>query len=361
MKDFFMNTKNVRGYANRLMDVENTLQSLSLLVDNMSSTLKSIGLGQIVPNIVLLSNQLSINSKKVNSLSESLNNIVSRYILAEDNITSLSTSSNQLGKSLKQSQKNYMNEYVENMLKKPGYDKEIEYIMKSYPKYVSSLHATSHWSISDDKVLATIGAAIGAAFATHYDDFLFFPKPGSKITVSPGTDLSSYECTVADTNAWSLEYSIFGCQNSFGDQPCWERLKYAIEHYDYNKGCQDLLQFNLDGYKEPVYAGAMIEGYADIGDIVYVTLDNGEGFYFMILDTKSNHHVSSDFPNGQVQYEGGHGYITNSGSVQLSNCEFIMSDWAPGVNSAINTESGAFLNGRYVTSAEIVDHVDILE
>lgn len=359
MKDFFMNTKNVRGYANRLMDVENTLQSLSSSVDDMSSTLESIGLGQIVPNIVLLSNQLSINSKKVNSLSESLNNIVSRYILAEDNITSLSASSDQPGNNLKQSQKNYMNVYVENLLKKLGYsDKEIEYIIKNYPEYVSSLYATSHWSTSDvDKVLATIGAALAA----HQDDFLYFPEPGSTITVSPGIDKPSYECTVADTNAWSLEYSISGCQNAFGDSLCWERLNYAIEHYDYNEGCQDLLQFNLDGYDEPVYAGAMIEGYADIGDIVYVTLDNGEGFYFMILDTKSNQHISTDFPSGQVQYEGGHGYITNSGSVQLSNCEFIMSDWAPGVNSAMNTESGAFLNGTYVTSAEIVDHVDILE
>lgn len=146
-----------------------------------------------------------------------------------------------------------------------------------------------------------------------------------------------------------------------GDSLCWERLKYAIEHYDYNQGEQDLLQFNLDGYDEPVFAGAMIEGYADIGDIVYVTLDNGEGFYFMILDTKSNHHVSSDFPTGQVQYENGHGYMTSNGSVRLSNCEFIMSDWAPGVYSAMNTESGAFLNDTYVVSAEIVDHVNILE
>lgn len=57
-------------------------------------------------------------------------------------------------------------------------------------------------------------------------------------------------------------------------------MNYAIEHYDYNAGEQDLLQFNLEGYDEPVFAGAMIDGYANVGDIVYVTLDNGEGFFY---------------------------------------------------------------------------------
>lgn len=325
MKDFFIDTKNVRGCINRLTNIGSTLQSLSLSVENMSSTLGSVGLGEMVSRIVWLSNQLSINCKIVNRLSESLSNIVNRYILAEDNITSLS-------------------------------------LPQSQTEYISLLSATSHKSPSDiDKVLATIGAALGATLGAHLDDFLFFPKPGSVITVSPGIDKPSYECIVADTNAWSVEYSIADCQNVFGDSLCWKRLNYAIQHYDYNEGCQDLLKFNLDGYDEPVFAGAMIEGYADIGDIVYVTLDNGDGFYFMILDTKSNQHVSTDFPSGQVQYEGGHGYITNSGSVQLSNCEFIMSDGVPGVYSAMNTESGAFLNDTYVVSAEIVDHVDILE
>lgn len=81
----------------------------------------------------------------------------------------------------------------------------------------------------------------------------------------------------------------------------------------------------------------------------------------MILDTKSNEHTSGQLSPGQVQYENGHGYMTQNGTVQLSNCEFIMSDWAPGVNSAMNTESGAFLEGTNVVSAEIVDHVPILE
>ncbi len=146
----------------------------------MSCTLVSVGLGEMVSRIVWLSNQLSINCKIVNSLSESLSNIVNRYIIAEDNITSLS-------------------------------------VPQSQTEYISLLSATSHKSPLDiDKVLATIGAALGATLGAHLDDFLFFPKPGSTITVSPGTDLPSYECTVANDNVWSLEYSISDCQYSFG-------------------------------------------------------------------------------------------------------------------------------------------------
>ncbi|MDO5127946.1 MAG: hypothetical protein Q4D54_09400 [Eubacteriales bacterium] len=360
MNEFNLKPNIIKGCTDRLYTVENTLKLIISNIDDISTKLGHIGLGEVVPNIVSIVNQLDINSKKVNTLSNSLLTIVNRYLLADGNVAlAYYGSANPDGKDTYQAQYNEAMDYAENYLLEHGYsEQDIAYLRRNHPGYLTSLYATLRWSSSDaPKVLATINAAI----ERHQDDYLYFPEPGSTITVSPGIDKPSYECTVANTNVWSLEYSISGCQNAFGGSLCWERLSYAIEHYDYNAGEQDLLQFNLDGYDEPVFAGAMIEGYANIGDIVYVTLDNGDGFYFMILDTKSNHHVSSDFPVGQVQYENGHGYIASNSTVQLSNCEFIMSDWAPNVNSAMNTESGAFLTGTNVVSAEIVDHVEILE
>ena len=104
-----------------------------------------------------------------------------------------------------------------------------------------------------------------------------------------------------------------------------------------------------------------IEGFGKIGDVVEVTLDNGKKFNFMILDTKSKKHKSSELsPKNQCQNEWGHGYmLENNAKVQLSICEFITSKTKNGVGSAKNYPSGAFLKDRYVKKAKIIWHANI--
>lgn len=184
-----------------------------------------------------------------------------------------------------------------------------------------------------------------------------FPKPGEIIKVSYGTDKEEGYEEVESYNSWSIKYSIKGCNENYPQSLCTQRLNSAISKYPYNDGEEDLLKFDLPGYDQPVFAGAMVEGYADIGDIVLVKLDNGESFYFMILDTKSTQHTSKQLSLGQIQCEYGHGYVAG-GKVQLCICEFIMSE-RRNQNSAISTESGRFLSGRYVTESIIIDHVDL--
>lgn len=60
----------------------------------------------------------------------------------------------------------------------------------------------------------------------------------------------------------------------------------------------------------------------------------------------------------QCQNDWGHGYMLNNDTVQLSICEFIVSQ-ANGAGSAKAYPSGSFLNNRYVTSAKIIGHADI--
>ena len=72
---------------------------------------------------------------------------------------------------------------------------------------------------------------------------------------------------------------------------------------------------------------------------------------------KNIQHTSKQLSVGQIQCEYGHGYLAG-GKVQLSICEFIMSE-RRNQNSAIFTESGRFLRGRYVIESIIIDHVDV--
>lgn len=191
---------------------------------------------------------------------------------------------------------------------------------------------------------------------------LVFPKPGDTITISRGTDLPDETAVVSSYNAWSIEYSVEGCNNVYTDKDaCYRRLNYAIENYECNSSEKDLLMFNLEGYDEAVFAGAMVEGYADIGDIVQVTLDDNSSFNFLILDVKSTQHTSQELsPNNQCQWEGGHGYLLGDNKVQLSICEFITAGNCEEV-SAKSTESGTFLEDRSVVKTQIVDHIQICD
>ena len=189
------------------------------------------------------------------------------------------------------------------------------------------------------------------------------PGPGEIIEVSLGTDLPSQKAKVANTNCWSIEYSIEGCRKKYPNSTCTKRLNSAINQFSYNEGQNDLLKLNITGFGT-CYAGAMIEGFGNIGDIAEVTLDNGSKFNFLLLDTKSKKHDSKELAANssaetpQCQNAWGHGYMLKDGSVQLSICEFIVSQ-SNGKYSAKNYPSGKFLEGRYVTEAKIIGHVNI--
>lgn len=189
---------------------------------------------------------------------------------------------------------------------------------------------------------------------------LDMPAPGTKIEVSLGTDKPSIQATVTNTNAWSIEYSIEGCRKAYPNALCTKRLNSALEKFSYNSGEADLLQLEVPGLGK-CYAGAMVEGFGNIGDVAEITLDDGTKFNFMILDTKSTKHTSSELsPNNQCQNAWGHGYMSdNNSKVQLSICEFITSQSSAGVSSAKNYPSGSFLSGRYVKSAKIIGHANI--
>lgn len=189
------------------------------------------------------------------------------------------------------------------------------------------------------------------------------PKPGDVIEVSMGIDKSSQKAKVSKTNAWSIEYSIAGCRKNYPNALCTKRLNYALSNFSYNAGKEELLQLSINN--KQCYAGAMIEGFGNIGDVAEITLDDGTKFNFLILDTKSKNHSSSELqansnsstPQCQNQY--GHGYMLNGGeSVQLSVCEFIVSE-SNGKGSAVNYSNGEFLKSRYVTQAKIIGHVEI--
>jgi len=186
------------------------------------------------------------------------------------------------------------------------------------------------------------------------------PAPGTKITVSVGTDKPNIQAEVTKTNCWTIEYSIAGCHKAYPNATCTKRLDSACEKFSYNKGQNDLLQFDVPGLGK-CFAGAMVEGFGNIGDIAEITLDDGTKFNFMLLDAKSTKHKSSELsPNNQCQNQWGHGYmLSNNSKVQLSICEFITSQSESGKSSAKNYPSGSFLDGRYVASAKIVGHANI--
>ncbi len=92
-----------------------------------------------------------------------------------------------------------------------------------------------------------------------------------------------------------------------------------------------------------------------------MTLDDGNYFYFLILDVKYTSHSASELAkNNQCQCEWGHGYMLSEDTVQLQVCEFITGGNCP-VSSAIHAKSGAFLKERRVVEAQIIDHILICD
>ncbi|MBP5598867.1 MAG: peptidoglycan-binding protein [Lachnospiraceae bacterium] len=182
------------------------------------------------------------------------------------------------------------------------------------------------------------------------------PKPGTEIEISFGTDKPKQKAVVAKTDAWSIETTVAGAARLGGAYA--RRVKSATDNFAYNKGKADLLELNVPKIGT-CYAGAMIEGFGRIGDVAEITLDNGKKFNFMILDVKSNKHRSSELSEDQCQNQWGHGYMIGKNTVQLSVCEFILSQDKYNASNASSYPSGNFLSGRKVTSARIIGHANI--
>jgi peptidoglycan hydrolase-like protein with peptidoglycan-binding domain len=197
--------------------------------------------------------------------------------------------------------------------------------------------------------------------------YMKMPNTETTITVSMGVDAESKKAQVYYKDAWSVEYSIAGCHRKFNGQPCDQRLQYAINTYKSNKdGENDILAFEFDDYGECL-AGAMVEGFANIGDIVEVKLDDGEPFKMLILDTKSTNHTKEVLEKNnkgsepQCQNPWGHGYMIKDDVVQMCPCEFIVNkEVEEGKGSAKDYTKGAFLEERRVVDAKVIGHVDIL-
>ena len=197
-----------------------------------------------------------------------------------------------------------------------------------------------------------------AEIDSNMEGVLIPPQPGETITISRGRDRDDETAVVSKYNSWDIEYSIEGCNTEFPGESCCKRLNYAVENYECNSTDNDLLMFNLEGYDEVVFAGAMVEGYADIGDIVQVTLDDDSSFHFLILDVKNIEHTSDQLREDQCQCEWGHGHMLDENKVQLAVCEFIVAGTRE-VDSAKFAKSGGFLKDRRVVSAQIVDSIPI--
>ena len=189
------------------------------------------------------------------------------------------------------------------------------------------------------------------------------PKPGTLITVSKGTDLPNQTAEVYSWNAWAIEYSIAKCRHDNPGKPCTNRLNAALSKFASNQNDTDLLKFNIPGFGI-CYAGAMVDGFGEMGDIAEVKLDDGTKFNFLLLDTKSLKHDSAQLKANstedkpQIMNKWGHGYLLGKEKyAQLSVCEFIVTKKIDG--SAINYKSGGFLKERSVVSAKIIGHVDV--
>ena len=236
----------------------------------------------------------------------------------------------------------------------------VAYVLEHHPSSLSTLYYVPSQYYRNAVEQCLEYAQEMEAPEEYNGNTMVLPEPGSTVIVSPGVDLEDREMEVASTNSWSIEYSINGCNVGFPGSLAAKRLNYAVNNYPCNSNDYDLLQFSLDNYDQPVFAGAMVDGFANIGDIVKVSLDDGTYFYFLILDTKCTTHTSAELVNGQVQCEYGHGYVVSGDKVQLNICEFIMAKQPDDtVNSAMNAQSGGFLRGRYVTEAVVVDHIYI--
>ncbi|MDD6328860.1 MAG: hypothetical protein Q4D54_07450 [Eubacteriales bacterium] len=86
MSDFMINTANIAQCGQRFTVICNLIQQQTSIVDNVASDLCGIGLGELDPTVETIREQLNKQNKNIQCFSETLGQIVKRYIQAEESI-----------------------------------------------------------------------------------------------------------------------------------------------------------------------------------------------------------------------------------------------------------------------------------
>lgn len=237
-------------------------------------------------------------------------------------------------------------------------------MMDNHKDLLLSLYATSQYSSSDaDIIYKKIKQCLSVRGKIHSiknGKKLIFPKSGEKVQFNDGD--TNYNVTVAENDSWAVETDYeYACKQY---KSVANRMKKLADLFSDNIGAADLLQYNVPGYGT-CYAGAMVAGYGDVGDIVKISLADGSSYNFIILDVKDTHHTKKQLAEGQVQNEQyGHGYlINNNQNVSINPTEFMLAGWkyddGKKYLSAKCYTTNLKLEGNRVKSAEIVGHVDL--
>lgn len=84
MSEFCVRAVNVKQSVARIGVIQGILQQQKSIIANASSGLNEIGLGELVSNFEYIDADLGKQVRTINDLSESLDKIVKRYIMAEE-------------------------------------------------------------------------------------------------------------------------------------------------------------------------------------------------------------------------------------------------------------------------------------
>lgn len=91
MSEFYIKPEPVKTSTSRLDTVEKTISAQARTIDDISNSLGSIGLAEVIPNVTALQLAVTKNSKSVNNLNTSLLQIINKYIQADASIQSSSS------------------------------------------------------------------------------------------------------------------------------------------------------------------------------------------------------------------------------------------------------------------------------
>ncbi len=244
-------------------------------------------------------------------------------------------------------------------------DAEMEYLKRYYPQLLKTLYdARNHSSSLENRTYDKIKKVLDTFHKQHRienGDILTFPETGEIVTYNDG--LNNYSLPVSGEDTWSIEFNYVTALSE--SRIVASRMETLMSRYTNNNGDIDLLKFDVNGFGE-CYAGAMVEGFGEVGDIVKVTLSDGTSFNFIILDVKNTHHKHDELAKGQVQNdEYGHAYLRNNETtISINPCEFMVAGWKRDEEdniyySAVEYTTELNLDGNRATEAQIIGHIDL--
>lgn len=86
MNEFYIQPEVMKSNTSRLDTVEKTISAQAHKIDDVSNSLGSIGLSEIIPNVTALQVAVSKNSQTVNNLNSSLLQIINKYVQTDASI-----------------------------------------------------------------------------------------------------------------------------------------------------------------------------------------------------------------------------------------------------------------------------------